>query len=117
MTNEMVDFSALEGAIVTAVDAAHLLERSQLASISAHEVRRGWDGPYGASIASQDAIDLDSSTDWLTYPGRLDLLNDYVGWVQPTPTSTESIYHAGGGLVSFNLQMALINHDAMVIDG
>ena len=48
-------------------------------SISAHEVRRGWDGPYGASIASQDAIDLDSSTDWLTYPGRLDLLNDYVG--------------------------------------
>lgn len=94
-----------------------LLSRSQLASISAHEVRRGWDGPYGASIASQDAIDLDSSTDWLTYPGRLDLLNDYVGWVQPTPTSTESIYHAGGGLVSFNLQMALINHDAMVIDG
>ena len=94
-----------------------LLSRSQLASISAHEVRRGWDGPYGASIASHDAIDLDSSTDWLTYPGRLDLLNDYVGWVQPTPTSTESIYHAGGGQVSFNLQMALINYDAMVIDG
>ena len=94
-----------------------LLTRCQLASLSAHEVRRGWDGPYGASIASQDAIDLDSSTDWLTYPGRLDLLNDYVGWVQPTPTSTESIYHAGDGPVSFNLQMALIEHDAVVIDG
>jgi hypothetical protein len=33
MTNDMCDLSALEGAIVTAVDAAHLLERSQLASI------------------------------------------------------------------------------------
>ncbi len=33
MTNEMCDFSALEGAIVSAVDAAHLLERSKLASI------------------------------------------------------------------------------------
>mmetsp|Transcript_62202 Transcript_62202/g.69610 ORF Transcript_62202/g.69610 Transcript_62202/m.69610 type:complete len:338 (+) Transcript_62202:249-1262(+) len=33
MTNEMCDLSALEGAIVSAVDAAHLLERSQLASI------------------------------------------------------------------------------------
>ena len=94
-----------------------LNSRCQLTSVSAQEVRRGWDGPYGASIASQDAIDLDSSTDWLTYPGRLDLLNDYVGWVQPTPTSTESIYHAGGGPVSFNLQMALIDYDAMVING
>eukprot|EP00531_Pseudo-nitzschia_arenysensis_P018701 CAMPEP_0116143558 /NCGR_PEP_ID=MMETSP0329-20121206/15516_1 /TAXON_ID=697910 /ORGANISM="Pseudo-nitzschia arenysensis, Strain B593" /LENGTH=332 /DNA_ID=CAMNT_0003638889 /DNA_START=447 /DNA_END=1445 /DNA_ORIENTATION=+ len=33
MTNETCDLSALEGAIVSAVDAAHLLERSQLASI------------------------------------------------------------------------------------
>jgi hypothetical protein len=33
VTNEMCDLSALEGAIVSAVDAAHLLERSQLASI------------------------------------------------------------------------------------
>jgi len=33
MTNEMCDLSALEGAIVSAVDAAHLLERSKLASI------------------------------------------------------------------------------------
>lgn len=33
MTNETCDLSALEGAIVSAVDAAHLLERSKLASI------------------------------------------------------------------------------------
>lgn len=33
MTNEMCDLSALEGAIVSAIDAAHLLERAQLASI------------------------------------------------------------------------------------
>eukprot|EP00591_Stephanopyxis_turris_P002283 CAMPEP_0195509646 /NCGR_PEP_ID=MMETSP0794_2-20130614/2523_1 /TAXON_ID=515487 /ORGANISM="Stephanopyxis turris, Strain CCMP 815" /LENGTH=175 /DNA_ID=CAMNT_0040636923 /DNA_START=485 /DNA_END=1009 /DNA_ORIENTATION=- len=32
-TDEMCDLSALEGAIVSAVDAAHLLERSKLATI------------------------------------------------------------------------------------
>jgi len=32
-TDEVCDLSALEGAIVSAVDAAHLLERSQLATI------------------------------------------------------------------------------------
>lgn len=88
--------------------------RFQLASISAHEVRRGWDGPYGEAVASQDAIDLDQSVDWLIYPGRLDLLNDYVGWVQPTPTSAESIYHAGGDHISFNLQIAIIDYQTEV---
>ena len=34
MTDEECDLSALEGAIVSAVDAAHLLERSQIATIS-----------------------------------------------------------------------------------
>ena len=81
-----------------------------MTSLSAHEVRRGWDGPYGEVVASQDAVDLDQSIDWLIYPGRLDLLNDYVGWVQPTPTSTESIYHAGGDEISFNLQIAIIDY-------
>ena len=33
ITDEIVDLSALEGAIVSAVDAAHLLERSKLANI------------------------------------------------------------------------------------
>ncbi len=84
--------------------------RYQMTSLSAHEVRRGWDGPYGEVVASQDAVDLDQSLDWLIYPGRLDLLDDYVGWVQPTPTSTESIYHAGGNEISFNLQIAIIDY-------
>lgn len=34
VTDEMCDLSALEGAIVSAVDAAHLLERSKLATIT-----------------------------------------------------------------------------------
>lgn len=40
VTDEMCDLSALEGAIVSAVDAAHLLERSQLATIVRYVVRR-----------------------------------------------------------------------------
>ena len=88
--------------------------RFQLTSIAAHEVRRGWDGPYGEAVASQDAIDLDQSVDWLMFPGRLDLLNDYVGWVQPTPTSAESIYHAGESNISFNLQIAIIDYQTEV---
>lgn len=88
--------------------------RFQMTSISAHEVRRGWDGPYGEVVASQDAIDLDRSVDWLIYPGRLDLLKDYVGWVQPTPSSSESIYHAGGDEISFNLQIAIIEYGTEV---
>ena len=40
VTDEMCDLSALEGAIVSAVDAAHLLERSKLATIERY-VGRG----------------------------------------------------------------------------
>jgi hypothetical protein len=43
VTDEMCDLSALEGAIVSAVDAAHLLERSQLATIVRYVVRRRCD--------------------------------------------------------------------------
>jgi hypothetical protein len=43
VTDEMCDLSALEGAIVSAVDAAHLLERSQLATIVRYVVRRWCD--------------------------------------------------------------------------
>ena len=59
-----------------------LTKRTSLASDVAYEVRRGWAEPYGGAIAA-------SSTkarveDWTIYPGRLDLLTDYVGWV-PDP--------------------------------
>lgn len=42
VTDEMCDLSALEGAIVSAVDAAHLLERSQLATIVRYVLQIVW---------------------------------------------------------------------------
>ncbi len=84
--------------------------RSQLASMQAWQVRRGWDGPYGVAIADHAGLELYHSVDWLTHPGRLDLLDDHVGWVQTLPGSDESVYHAGGEVVSFNLQLAEMRH-------
>lgn len=43
VTDEICDLSALEGAIVSAADAAHLLERSKLATIIRY-VRSTWRG-------------------------------------------------------------------------
>jgi hypothetical protein len=40
VTDEICDLSALEGAIVSAVDAAHLLERSKLATIVRYVMRK-----------------------------------------------------------------------------
>ena len=84
--------------------------REQLTSMQAFEVRRGWDGPYGQAISAHAGLELDHSLDWLTHPGRLDLLSDYVGWVQTVPGSDESVYHANGEVISFNLQLATMNH-------
>lgn len=42
VTDESCDLSALEGAIVAAVDAAHLLERSKLATIVRYVTRNGY---------------------------------------------------------------------------
>ncbi|MBN16969.1 MAG: hypothetical protein CMB37_02260 [Euryarchaeota archaeon] len=83
--------------------------REQITSLSAHQVRRGWDGPYALTIAAESAADADYSSDWLAFPGQLDTLSDYVGWVQTSPTMPEVVYHAGGGPVLFNLQMACIS--------
>lgn len=41
VTDETCDLSALEGAIVSAVDAAHLLERSKLATIARYVILSG----------------------------------------------------------------------------
>jgi hypothetical protein len=89
--------------------------REQLASMQAYEVRRGWDGPYGQAISTHAGLELDHSLDWLTHPGRLDLLNDYVGWVQTVPGSDESVYHANGEVISFNLQLASMSHHSEVL--
>ena len=80
--------------------------REQVATLEAHQVRRGWDGPYAVAIAAESSAEVEYSSDWLAFPGQLDMLNDYVGWVQTSPTIPEVVYHAGGQSVLFNLQVA-----------
>ena len=86
--------------------------RDQLASMTAYQVRRGWDGPYAEVIAANSAASTDFSADWLAFPGQLQMLNDYVGWVQTSPTMPEVVYHAGGDPVKFNIQVAQISSHA-----
>ena len=90
-------------------------KRDQLTSTKAWEIRRGWDGPYGPAIAADASEDLAFSDDWLTFPGQLDMLDDHVGWVQLVPSSSESIYHAGGNEILFNLQLAQITSSMVVV--
>ena len=80
--------------------------REQVVSMNAHQVRRGWDGPYAVAIAAESAAEVEYSADWLAFPGQLEMLTDYVGWVQTSPTMPEVVYHAGGDSVLFNLQVA-----------
>ena len=80
--------------------------REQVVSMNAHQVRRGWDGPYAVAIAAESAAEVEYSSDWLAFPGQLEMLTDYVGWVQTSPTLPEVVYHAGGESVLFNLQVA-----------
>ena len=93
-----------------------LVDRSSLASTIAYEVRRGWSNPYGVAIADASADGLESSEDWTVYPGRIDLLNDYVGWVpDPSYATSEAVWHTNGEPIQFTLQMAAIN--AHMTDG
>lgn len=86
-----------------------LQSRDVMASSPAYEVRRGWTGPYGGAVAEVGSYALEGSADWTVYPGRLDLLEDYVGWVpDPALGTSESVWHTGGELVQFSLQIALI---------
>ncbi len=87
-----------------------LQNRHALASALAWEVRRGWTGPYGAAIAEAHAYALEGSADWTVYPGRLDLLTDYVGWVpDPALGTQEAVWHTGGEPIQFSLQIALLD--------
>jgi hypothetical protein len=87
-----------------------LEQRLSLTSAEAHEVRRGWDGPYGRTLASAVSSDLRSSEDWTAAPMRLDLLNDYKGWVpHPSMDSSETIYHTQGESIQFSLQLSLVS--------
>jgi len=81
-----------------------------LTSAEAHEVRRGWDGPYGRTLAAAVSSGLRSSEDWTSAPMRLDLLNDYKGWVpHPSMDSSETIYHTQGESIQFSLQLSLVS--------
>lgn len=93
-----------------------LERRSSLASREAFEVRRGWYGPYGGQIASLSSQALDGSEDWTTFPGQLELLNDYIGWVPiPSHAAAEAVWHTGGQSIQFTLQIADMN--ALIREG
>ena len=86
-----------------------LTNRESLASTTAYEVRRGWAGPYGDAIASWSSQDLEASEDWIVTPGRMDLLDDYTGWVPiPSHGPSEAVWHTGGLPIQFNLQISSI---------
>jgi hypothetical protein len=87
-----------------------LADRSSLASATAFEVRRGWSNPYGVAIADASADGLESSEDWTIYPGRIDLLTDYVGWVpDPSYGTSEAVWHTNGQPIQFTLQMSSLD--------
>ena len=87
-----------------------LVHRMSLASTQAYEVRRGWSAPYGTAIANEAGVGLESSEDWTVYPGRLDLLTDYVGWVpDPSYGTAEAVWHTNGQAIEFTLQMASLD--------
>lgn len=87
-----------------------LVHRTSLASTPAYEVRRGWSEPYGTAIADSAGIGLEASEDWTVYPGRLDLLTDYVGWVpDPSYGTAEAVWHTNGQVIAFTLQLASLD--------
>jgi hypothetical protein len=87
-----------------------LVHRMSLASTPAYEVRRGWSEPYGTAIADNAGIGLEASEDWTVYPGRLDLLTDYVGWVpDPSYGTAEAVWHTNGEVIEFTLQLASLD--------
>lgn len=89
-----------------------LTMRESLASCTAHDVRRGWVGPYGDAIATWSSEGLESSNDWIVNPSKLDQLNDYTGWVPiPTHGPSESVWHTAGEPIQFNLQISSIDVD------
>ncbi len=84
--------------------------RESLVSTTAYDVRRGWVGPYGDAIASWASTSLETSEDWIVNPGRVDLLNDYVGWVPvPTVGPSEAVWHTAGEPIQFNLQISTLD--------
>ena len=87
-----------------------LVNRRSLASAPAYEIRRGWSAPYGTAIADFAGVGLEASEDWTIYPGRLDLLTDYVGWVpDPSYGTAEAVWHTNGEVIEFTLQLSMLD--------
>ena len=105
--NPTADSSSGAGIMNLDIELAY---RESLASDTAYEVRRGWYSPYGEEIANSAASGLDSSLDWTIYPGRLDLLSDYVGWVpDPSIGTSEAVWHTNGEPIQFSLQLSSLD--------
>tara|TARA_B100000941_G_scaffold172509_2_gene122990 strand:- start:2410 stop:4458 length:2049 start_codon:yes stop_codon:yes gene_type:complete len=87
-----------------------LTMRESLVSAQVYDLRRAWVGPYGDAVAAYSSTTLETSEDWILYPQRLDLLQDYVGWV-PVPSygPSEAVWHAGGEPIQFNLQISSLD--------
>ncbi len=87
-----------------------LVMRESLVSTTAFDVRRGWIGPYGDAIAAWSTNGLEASEDWIVNPARLELLNDYTGWVPvPSHGPSEAVWHSAGQPIQFNLQISSID--------
>ncbi len=87
-----------------------LVMRESLVSTTAFDVRRGWVGPYGDAIAAWSTNGLEASEDWIVNPARLELLNDYTGWVPiPSHGPSEAVWHSAGQPIHFNLQISSID--------
>ena len=92
-----------------------MVHRTSLASTPAYEVRRGWSEPYGTAIADNAGIGLEASEDWTVYPGRLDLLTDYVGWVPIRRMARPRRFGTNGEVIEFTLQLASLMSDTGVL--
>ena len=87
-----------------------LTMRESIVSTKVYDLRRAWVGPYGDAIAAYSSTTLETSEDWILYPGNTELLQDYVGWV-PVPSygPSEAIWHAAGEPIQFNLQISTLD--------
>jgi hypothetical protein len=70
ITDEICDLSALEGAIVSAIDAAHLLERSKLATIVRVQTSYVTVEPKRNKRVTPPAADIGAATDQQPYSAR-----------------------------------------------
>ena len=89
--------------------------RIQHSSSMAWDVRRGWEGDYSEAIAVHSAKDLAYSSDWTAFPGQINLLSDYMGWIHTSDGI--NIYHTQGKPIQFNLQSTSMTYDAKEVSG